>query len=80
MKIPFADLVKILHGGGGGDVEQWLEPQNKFFVLAIACLLISISTIAFTCVFYFYCICYSLLASHSLFILVVLYSCQQESN
>ena len=29
VEISFVDLVKILHSGEGGDVEQWLEPQNK---------------------------------------------------
>ena len=42
-EISFVDLVKILHCGGDRDVEQWLEPRNKFLVFAITCLLISIS-------------------------------------
>jgi len=37
--ISFADLVKILHGGGGGGVERWLEPRNKFLVFAISFLI-----------------------------------------
>jgi len=43
---------EILHGGEGRDIERWLEPRNKFFVFAIACLLISISYITCTCVFF----------------------------
>ena len=31
---------EILHSGEGGDVERWLEPQNKFLVFAIACVLL----------------------------------------
>ena len=38
MEIPSADLVEILHGGEGGDVEQWLEPRNKLLVFAIGFL------------------------------------------
>jgi len=33
---------EILHGGEDRDIEQWLEPRNKFFVFVNACLLISI--------------------------------------
>ena len=40
MEIPFADLVEILHGGGGGDVERWLEPRNKLLVFAIDFLIV----------------------------------------
>jgi len=29
------DIVETLHGGKGGDVERWLEPQNISFVFAI---------------------------------------------
>ena len=29
---------EILHSGEGGDVEQWLKPQNKSFFFAIALL------------------------------------------
>ena len=39
MEIPFADLVEILHGGEGGDVEQRLEPRNKLLVFAIGFLI-----------------------------------------
>jgi len=36
--ISSVDIVKILHGGEGGDVERWLEPHNKFLVFAIGFL------------------------------------------
>jgi len=36
---------EILHSGEGRELEQWLEPQNKSFVFAIACL--------YLCCFYF---------------------------
>ena len=39
VEISFANLVEILHGGGGGDVEHWLEPRNKFLVFAIGFLI-----------------------------------------
>ena len=42
MEDPLVDS-EILHSGEGGDVVRWLEPWNKFFVFAIACLLISVS-------------------------------------
>ena len=42
MEDPLEDS-EILHGGEGRDVEQWLEPQNNFFVFAIACVLLSIA-------------------------------------
>ena len=29
---------EILHGGEGGDVEQWLESRNKLLLFAIALL------------------------------------------
>jgi len=29
---------EILHSGEGGDIEQWLKPQNKSFLFAIALL------------------------------------------
>jgi len=29
---------EILHSGEGGNVEQWLEPQNKSFFFVIALL------------------------------------------
>ena len=38
--ISFVDLVEILHGGGGGDVEWWLEPRNKLLVFAIGFLIL----------------------------------------
>ena len=41
---------EILHGGEGGDVEWWLESRNKFFVFAIAYLLISFSLHCLHCV------------------------------
>jgi len=67
VKIFLVDLVKILHSGEGGDVEQWLEPRNKLLVFAISflfalycftfltgdiiCLLFIISIILLTCIF-----------------------------
>ena len=36
---------EILHSGEGGDVERWLEPQNKSFMLR---LLVSYSLFLFT--------------------------------
>jgi len=57
VKDPIVDS-EILHGGKGGNVERWLKPRNKFFMFAIACLLISISLhclqlyCCFTCIFY----------------------------
>ena len=41
-------LVKILHRGEGGDVEQVAEPQNKSLVFAIAYL-------SLTCIYIFAC-------------------------
>jgi len=57
---------EILQSGEGGEVEQWLEPRNKFFVFAIA---LSLSLL----------LLFHLLASYS-FIFVGIYSFQQESN
>jgi len=37
MKDPIVDS-EIFHSGEGGDVEQWLKPQNKSFLFAIALL------------------------------------------
>ena len=34
---------EILHSGEGGYIERWLEPQNKFFVFVIACVLLFIA-------------------------------------
>ena len=34
---------EILHSGEGGDVERWLKPRHKFFVFAIAYVLLSIA-------------------------------------
>jgi len=34
---------EILHRYEGGDVKQWLEPRNKSFVFAFACVLLSIA-------------------------------------
>ena len=28
-------MMKILHGGEGGDLEQWFEPRNKSFCLRL---------------------------------------------
>ena len=42
MKDPLVDS-EILYSCEGGDVKRWLEPQNKFFVFAIACVLLSIA-------------------------------------
>ena len=68
--ISSVDIVEILHGGEGGDVERWLEPRNKFIVFAIgflivfhcftflscdtACLHFFIAPISFTCIFGLY--------------------------
>ena len=35
--------METLHDGEGGDVERWLEPRNKSFVFAFACVLLSIA-------------------------------------
>ena len=42
MEDPLEDS-EILNSGEGGDVEWWLEPRNNSFVLAIACVLLSIA-------------------------------------
>ena len=42
MEDPLVDS-EILHSGEGGDVERWVESRNKFFVFAIACVLLSIA-------------------------------------
>ena len=34
---------EILYSDEGGNVERWLEPRNKFFAFAIACVLLSIA-------------------------------------
>ena len=74
MKILFVDLVKILHSGEGGDVEQWLEPRNKLLVFVIGLLIafhyftfLSYDTTCFIVLISFTCI-------------FGLYSFQQESN
>ena len=60
MEVPFVDIVKILHSGEGGDVEQWLEPRNKFscvcdwFLLAL--VILHSYTCATTCLVFQYCI------------------------
>ena len=41
MEDPLEDS-KILHSGEGGDVEPWLETQNKSFVFVFASVLLSI--------------------------------------
>ena len=69
MEDPFEDS-EILYSGEGGDIERWLEPQNKSFVFAFACVLLSIA-------FYFLYLCgcsscvISLLAFHPLLSLSV---------
>ena len=70
MEDPIIDS-EILHGGEGGDVERWLKPRNKFFVFAIACLLLYISFIAYTCV--------DSLAHSSLHYIYSIGSCKEES-
>ena len=42
MEDPLVDS-KILHSGEGENVKRWLEPQNKFLVFAIACVLLFIA-------------------------------------
>ena len=42
MEDPLEDS-EILHSGESGDVEQWLEPRDNFFVFVIACVLLSIA-------------------------------------
>ena len=62
MEDPLEDS-EILHSGKGGDIEWWLESQNKSFVFAFTCVLLSIA-------FYFSYLCscssffISLLALH----------------
>ena len=77
MKILFVDLVKIIHGGEGGDVEQWLEPRNKLFVFAIDFLFafycFTFLTCDTTCLYFIN----ALISSTCIF---GLYSSQQESN
>ena len=71
------DIVETLHGGKGGDVERWLEPQNKSFVFAIDFL------IAFYCFTFLSCdisCVHFIIASISLLAFPGLYSSQQESN
>ena len=46
--ISSVDIVEILHGGEGGDVDRWLEPRNKFLVFAIGFLLLIIASYCFT--------------------------------
>jgi len=56
---------EILHSCEGGDVERWFEPRNKFFVFAIACLLIFISLYCLYLCCWFTCTLCSILALHS---------------
>ena len=77
MEIPFADLVEILHGGGGGDVEQWLEPRNKLLVFAIGFFFALYCFTFLTCETTYLS---SLLHSFHLLAFFGLYSSQQESN
>ena len=73
---------EILHSGEGGDVERWLESRNKFFVFAIACLLISISLLMLLLLLqslFIACITI-IIVLHSSFTFVGLYSSQQEGN
>jgi len=42
VEYPLVDS-EILHSGEGIDVERWVELWNKFFVFAIACVLLSIA-------------------------------------
>jgi len=75
--ISFVDLVEILHGGEGGDVERWLEPRNKFLVFTIGFL------IAFHCFIFLSCdiSCLHFFIAHISFTCIFgLYSSQQESN
>ena len=77
MKIFFVDLVEILHSGEGGDVEQWLEPQNKLLMFVIGFLF------ALYCFSFLTCdiICLLFIISLILFTYIFgLYSSQQESN
>ena len=71
------DIVETLHGGEGGDVERWLEPQNKSFVFAIdfhfPSLLLYISFLCYILCALHYCI-------HFIPCIFGLYSSQQESN
>jgi len=39
-----------LEDSEGGDVERWLETQNKFLVFVIACVLLSIAFYISYCV------------------------------
>ena len=70
----FVDIVEILHEGG--DVEQWLEPRNKFLVFAIGFL------IAFIALHFYLVISLVCTSLHPFHLLAFfgLYSSQQESN
>jgi len=73
---------EILHSGEGRDVQRWLEPRNKFFVFVIACLLISISLFVLLLLLqslFIACITF-IIALHSSFTFIGLYSSQQEGN
>jgi len=81
MEDPLVDS-EILYSGEGGDVERWLEPQNKFFVFVITCLLISISLLVLLLILqslFITCITF-IIALYSSFTFVGLYSSQQEGN
>ena len=73
MKDPLVDS-EILHSGESGNVEQWLEPRNKFFVFAIACLLFSLFSLLTLVLIHLH-ICHCITFSF-----VNLYSSLQEGN
>ena len=77
MEIPFADLVEILHGGGGGDVEGGSNLETNYLCLRLVFLLLFIAL-------HFYLVipltCTSLLHPFYLLAFFGLYLSQQESN
>ena len=76
MEYPLVDG-EILHNGEGGDVEQWLEPQNKLLVFAIGFLFTLYCFAFLTCVIICLLFIFALISFTCIF---GLFSSQQESN
>jgi len=49
MEVPFVDIVKILHSGEGGDVEQCLELETNSLMFAIDFFFLFIALHSYTC-------------------------------